>query len=241
MATDVALVVGDLDATLQAAGTTERAEHDARYLRSTIGHYGASVPTTRTAAKAALRQAPELTHDELVALIDALWTEPVHERRLAAVEILTARTDLLGSGDAPLLERLLREAGTWALVDPLAIGVASPLVESDATWGDVLDRWATDQDFWVRRGALLSLLVPLRRGRGDWDRFARYADDMLDENEFFIRKAIGWVLRETAKRRPDLVADWLLPRSGRASGVTVREALKPLSPTQRQAIEDARH
>jgi 3-methyladenine DNA glycosylase AlkD len=78
--------------------------------------------------------------------------------------------------------------------------------------------------------------VPLRRGAGDFPRFTRYADQMLEEREFFIRKAIGWVLRETARRRPDLVADWLAPRIHRASGVTVREAVKPLPPAQRDAL-----
>ncbi|HEY5454043.1 MAG TPA: DNA alkylation repair protein [Acidothermaceae bacterium] len=63
---------------------------------------------------------------------------------------------------------------------------------------------------------------------------------MLDDSEFFIRKAIGWVLRDTAKKRPDLVYRWLLPRSSRASGVTIREAVKPLSIPQREAVLAAR-
>ena len=100
----------------------------------------------------------------------------------------------------------------------------------------ILDRWAADADFWLRRSALLALLMPLRRGAGDFERCAGYADQMLDEREFFIRKAIGWVLRETGKRQPDLVADWLAPRVQRASGVTVREAVKPLPPDQRDKL-----
>jgi 3-methyladenine DNA glycosylase AlkD len=92
----------------------------------------------------------------------------------------------------------------------------------------VLDRWACDDDFWLRRSALLALLLPLRRGEGDFGRFGRYADAMLEEKEFFIRKAIGWVLRETAKKKPARVVRWLLPRAARASGLTVREASKPL-------------
>jgi 3-methyladenine DNA glycosylase AlkD len=104
----------------------------------------------------------------------------------------------------------------------------------------VLDRWAVDDDFWIRRSVLLALLVPLRRGDGDFQRFSRYADGMLDEEEFFIRKAIGWVLRDTARKRPDLVYRWLLPRAARASGVTVREAVKPLSAEQRAAVLAAR-
>ena len=59
---------------------------------------------------------------------------------------------------------------------------------------------------------------------------------MLAEREFFIRKAIGWVLRETSKKQPDRVYAWLEPRAGRASGVTVREAVKYLSDAQRDTI-----
>jgi len=76
--------------------------------------------------------------------------------------------------------------------------------------------------------------------KSDPERFFGYADAMPDEREFFIRKAIGWVLRDTAKRRPDLVFEWLLPRAARASGVTVREAVKPLPGDQRAAILAAR-
>jgi 3-methyladenine DNA glycosylase AlkD len=100
----------------------------------------------------------------------------------------------------------------------------------------VLDRWAADGDLWVRRSALLGLLLPLRRGEGDFERLSRYADAMLDEREFFIRKAIGWVLRETARKQPERVYEWLSPRAGRASGVTLREAVKYLPAEQRTAI-----
>ena len=138
-----------------------------------------------------------------------------------------------------LLERLLREARTWAIVDGLAAFVAGPLVERDPEAAAVLDRWAVDEDFWIRRSALLALLPALRRGDGDFARFCMYADAMLDEKEFFIRKAIGWVLRDTARKRPTMVYDWLVGQATRASGVTLREAFKPLSEEQRQAILSA--
>jgi 3-methyladenine DNA glycosylase AlkD len=83
------------------------------------------------------------------------------------------------------------------------------------------------------------LLVPLRRGAGDFERFARYAEEMLEEKEFFIRKAIGWVLRETGKQRPQLVDGWLAPRIDRASGVTVREAVRYLPRARREALTAA--
>jgi 3-methyladenine DNA glycosylase AlkD len=142
----------------------------------------------------------------------------------------------LTPADVPLLERMLREARTWALVDVLAAAVVGPLyVAHPAALGKVLDRWAGDDDFWIRRAALLALLLPLRAGAGDRARFSRYADAMLEEKEFFIRKAIGWVLREVSKRDPAWVTAWLRPRAARCSGVTWREAVKylPAPPPRR--------
>lgn len=239
MTIDISAVADAIDTDLRAAGQPERADRERAYLKSALVHYGASVPAIRAVAKATVRRHTALTHDELVALVDVLWSQPVHERRMVCVELLDVCSDRLGPDDMALLERLLRASRTWALVDSLAATVVGRLVQQYPELNAVLDRWAVDSDFWLRRSALLVLLVPLRQGRGDFERFGGYADAMLDEREFFIRKAIGWVLRDTARKRPDLVFDWLLPRASRASGVTLREAVKPLSDVQRAAIASA--
>jgi 3-methyladenine DNA glycosylase AlkD len=153
------------------------------------------------------------------------------------VELLDVWADRLLARDlAGVVERLLRESRTWALVDGLAASVAGPLVERFPSLGRTLDRWARDDDFWIRRAALLAELVPLREGRGDFARFARHADAMLEERELFVRKAIGWVLRDASRRDPDRVARWLLPRARRASGLTLREATRHLPAESRAAV-----
>ena len=182
------------------------------------------------------QQHSELKRQEVLTLVRALWKTTVFERRMMVVLLLEAFQPLLQPADISLLERLIRQSKTWAFVDELAIVITGPLVERSPELLRVLDRWAQDGDFWVRRSAMLALLRPLRRGRGDFLRFARYADGMLEEREFFIRKSIGWVLRETAKPQPDMVYAWLLPRAARASGVTIREAVKYLSPAQRAKV-----
>lgn len=232
--------LADRIATALAEGSVPgRAEHQRAYLKTDVEHLGTPVPVVRSIAKKVRREST-LGHDELMALVAELWAEPVHERRLACIELLTVFPDQVDIADVVLLERMLREAGTWALVDPLAIGPVGTLAERTPAMGSVLDRWVVDDDFWVRRSALLALMVPLRRGGGDLDRFFGYADRLLDESEFFIRKAIGWVLRETGRKRPDVVYDWLLPRAERASSVTMREAVKPLTPEQRSLVLAAR-
>jgi len=213
---------------LRAVARPERAAQERRYLKSELEFLGASVREIRRVVQAFTKGAAPLTHDRLTALVEALWAQPVHERRMAAVVLLELHPKLLGPGDLPLIERLLRESLTWALVDGLATDVIGGILAgSPATVTKVLDRWATDPDFWLRRSSLLAELRPLRSG-AETAPFLRRADAMLEEREFFIRKAIGWVLREVGKRRPDQVAAWLTPRTHRASGVTMREAVRYL-------------
>lgn len=231
-----------LDEALRRAGDPERSVKEKQYLKSDLVHYGVPVPTIhRLAADAASGQ----SHDGLVTLATTLWDEPfagpVFERRFLAADLLANRTDVLRPDDVALVERLLREARTWAIIDTLAPRVVGPLAERHPdVLTPVLDRWSVDPDFWIRRSCLLTHLLPLRAGRGDWARFTRYADTLLDDRQFFVAKALGWVLRDTGRRRPDMVLTWVEPRIARMQAVTAREAVKPFDPTVRERLELAR-
>ncbi len=197
-----------------------------RYLKSELTFLGATVWQIRDVAKA-VPDAQALDHDRLVALVETLWATPIFDRRMAAAMLLELHPGLLTRTDVPLLERLLRESLTWALVDGLAANVVGGLNRADPAMEPILDRWAADPDFWIRRSSLLAELMPLKHG-APMAPFLRRADAMLEEKEFFIRKAIGWVLREVGKKRPAEVVAWLAPRTARASGVTMREAVRYL-------------
>ena len=238
MAVSVAELAADIEQRLTALGRPERAEHEKVYLRSDLRFVGASVPAIRKVAVDVSREV-RLGRGDLLALVDDLWSRGVHECRMAAVELLRVASAQLGTGDMALLERLVREAQTWALVDGLAIAVVAPVVARDPAAAAVLDRWAADRDFWVQRAAMLALLPALRQGAGDFERFTRYADATLESREFFLRKAIGWVLRDVGRKRPEAVVAWLAPRTHRASGVTVREAVKHLPADARDRLLDA--
>jgi 3-methyladenine DNA glycosylase AlkD len=227
-----------IEARLREVGTEHRATGEKAYLKSDLEFVGATVRDTREIIRA-LVERPDRA--ELLALVEALWASPIHERRSAAVLLLARHARLLRTEDLPLLERLARASRTWALLDYLAVDALGPMVEADpAGTSAILDRWASDPDFWVRRASLLAELRPIRNGvEGALDRFLLRADAMLDEREFFIRKAIGWVLREAGKRQPGAVAAWVAPRTHRASGVTMREAVKHLAAADAQRLMDA--
>ncbi|HEX8100438.1 MAG TPA: DNA alkylation repair protein [Actinomycetota bacterium] len=222
-----------LDAELKAAGSPERAVGEKAYLKSDLTFYGVKLAEMRRLAKE-VSKTEALDHAAAVALVEELWNKPVFERRMAAVVLLELHATDLTPKDLPFVEGLIRESKTWALVDGLAGDVVSEIALRHNI-RRTLDRWARDRDFWIRRSSLLAELKPLKAG-APFEPFATRADAMLEETQFFIRKAIGWVLREMSKKRPDEVYEWIAPRAHRASGVTMREVVRYLEPKQAERL-----
>ena len=204
-----------IDASLQREGSWLRAEDLQSRGGSELQYYGASVGAVRGTIRDALRRHRGLTHDDITALSSELWSVPVYERRLSAVVLLQSKVSALDNADLTRIEGFLRTAGLRELTDPLAIDVVGPLVSGldllDRVRADsVLDRWAREQDVWLRRAALLSPLRALRGGGGDWGAFVRHAGLALgrpperDHDSALIREAVAVVLDDVAKHRPEL-------------------------------------
>lgn len=226
-----------LTARLAEAGSPERGQQEKAYLHSDLDFLGVTVPESRRAVKAMLTALPGLDGPGLLALARILWREKAFEGRRCAAEVLALRSSLLVPDDLAAVERLLRESRTWALVDVLSVHVAGAVFQREpSACGPALDRWAQDEDFWIRRSALLALLPGVREEAPDLDRFDRYADAMLEEREFFVRKAIGWVLREISRDDPGFVVRWVSPRAARISGVALREAVRHLPEADRDRL-----
>lgn len=223
-------------AQFQAEGTPERAAGAKAYLKSRHTFYGVSIPQIRAAARAFQKENRALTRGDLRALVEALWETDEHELRSLGAALLEVYAKLLTSGEIDLVERLIRRCHTWDLLDWLATGVSAALVDRDPALKERLVLWAADPNFWVRRAALLSLLEPLRRGKGDFELFSKLAVPMLTEKEFFIRKAIGWVLREISKRRPELTHGFLREHLRSVSGLTLREGARHLPAPMRDEL-----
>ena len=204
-----------IDASLQREGSWLRAEELESRSGSGLQYYGASVGAVRGTVRDALRRHRDLTHDDITALSSELWSVPVYERRLSAVVLLQSKVGTLDNADLTRIEGFLRSAQLRELSDPLAMDVVGPLVSGLDLLGrvradSVLDRWAREQDVWLRRAALLSPLRELRAGGGDWRSFVRRARLALaqpveqDREIALIREAVAVVLDDVAKHRPEL-------------------------------------
>jgi 3-methyladenine DNA glycosylase AlkD len=228
--------VAAVELALRRRGNAERAEGAKAYLKIDLRFLGVDAAGIRATAREVCERNSDMGHDDIVAVVRALWDIPCFDMRAVGVGLLERRPDLLGPADLDLLEGLLRRSKTWALVDWLSTKVTAPIVSDHPGTREVLRRWSRDDDFWIRRSSMLSLLPDLRAGEGDFELFASVASQMIEEREFFIRKAIGWVLRETAKKRPELVFRFLGDHVDRVAVLTLREGSKYLPAKQREEL-----
>src|SRR2546426_4060812 len=221
---------------LRSGGTSVRATHDKTYLKSDLCFWGADLPAIRAAVREYCRAHPHLTRAELREIAEALYGTDVHEQRASAIGVLECHRESLVSRDLPWLIELVRRSKSWAYVDWIAPKVIGDVIARDPRSRRYMEKWAKDKSFWVRRTALLAEHDALRAGRGDFALWARLAAGMLDEREFFIRKAIGWVLREVSKERPALTYAFLLAHRKRVSNLSLQEGAKYLGPAERKTL-----
>jgi 3-methyladenine DNA glycosylase AlkD len=179
----------------------------------------------------ALKGLPKFTGspEELLDLVEALWRLPEREFRYAAIDLLAKHHKRLDLAALPRMGQWVQTDAWWDTVDGLA-GVVGDIVlkakSRDADAQSVMDAWLVHPHLWVRRVAMLHQLG--WREHTDQKRLFRYALTLAGETDFFIRKAIGWALRDHARTQPDAVRQFLSQHAEQLSGLTRREAGKHL-------------
>ncbi|WP_293766035.1 DNA alkylation repair protein [uncultured Aquitalea sp.] len=213
-------------ARLQPLADPTRAVGMSAYLLDQFTFLGLPAPLRRAAVRELIGAQPA-DAAQLLAMAEALWRLPQREYRYIAVDLLRRHAALLDVAALPALQTLLLDQPWWETVDGLA-AVASAVLRK-AQSGAVereMDGWLQHDSFWVRRLAMLHQLG--WRQDTNAERLQRYALHLCAEKEFFIRKAIGWALRDYARSQPDWVAAFLAKHRQQLSPLTAREAGKHL-------------
>ncbi|MFH1721324.1 MAG: DNA alkylation repair protein [Candidatus Altiarchaeota archaeon] len=229
-------VVSDFRRNFKSLGTPERALQEKRYLKSPWKHYGVTVPKVHSLAKSFRKEHPDISEKDLYTLARRLWSSDWHEEKSLAIFLLHGYPRHLDYIHLPVYETMLKSAVGWCHVDEISAHLVGEVLLKDERVYENLARWNKDENFWMRRASLVSQLVIIRAGRDDLEFLFQMCTHLLHQKEFFIRKAIGWVLREASKKHPDEVYNFLLEHREEASGLTLREGSKKLSKKQREKI-----
>ncbi len=201
------------------------------YLLNQFEFLGLAAPVRRAAVKE-IGKVKWQSSADLLAAAELLWQKPEREYRYTAVDLLRQHSAQLSVNDLPALQALLLQDAWWETVDGLSAVIAEVMhaaVQQKPNAAITMDVWLKHPSHWVRRSAMLHQLG--WRLDTDTTRLFGYAAQLADEKEFFIRKAIGWALRDYARWNPQAVTDFLQENRNHLSGLTVREAAKHLQLT----------
>lgn len=207
-----------------AAADPERAVAARAYMKDVAPFLGIPTPERRALSRTVVQDTPRPDETDCTAVALRCWQLPEREYHYFAVDYLRRHVGRCSSGFLPVARHLITTVSWWDTVDALAAHVVGGLVAADPRLTADMDAWIEDDDLWVARTALLHQLR--YKERTDTERLFAYCLRQSGHPEFFIRKAIGWCLREYAKTDPDAVRDFLARERGRFAPLSVREALK---------------
>ena len=242
MAADGAFIA-TLRAALAAQADAAQAPAMQAYMKSAMPYLGISTPLRRQLTAGVVQRAPLADAQTLADTMEALWRQAAfREERYAAMELARARPHarLASLALLPVYEQMIVSGAWWDTCDDISgNGIGTLLQRWPEAMKPALRRWARGDDLWLRRAAMLCQ----RRLKAGFDAVLFYetllasVGDVRFERAFFIRKGMGWALRERSYAAPEDVQAFCREYAAQLSPLTMREALKAIA--RRQAAASA--
>ena len=194
-----------------------------RYMRDQFPFLGLKSPTRQALTRDWMVQFRKADEATISGVARRLWALPEREFQYTACGLLERSATKLSAAALGLCHDLLVAKPWWDTVDSLASHVVGTLVLRHPEQVQLMDEWLESENMWLRRTALLHQLKYKRRT--DTERLFRYCLALADEEEFFIRKAIGWALRQHSWTDPEAIEAFVAAHEDVLSSLSKREAL----------------
>ncbi len=211
----------------QQAETPHNAAPMSAYMKNHFPFHGITSQHRTELLKDLLNKENLPEYRDLSLVCHQLWELPQREYVYAALSLLAKFNKRLNPSDIPWIIALITQKSWWDSVDTLAGSVLSSLVNRlpDTLWPH-FEPLIGDDNFWLNRTAMI---VQLKlRDKTDTDFLTAAILPHMHSKEFFLRKAIGWSLRQYARYNPQWVIDFVHQHEAELSGLSKREALKRL-------------
>jgi len=209
---------------LERAADAARAAGMAAYMRGKFAFLGIATPQRRKICRPFFREAKQKETIDW-AFVAFCWEQAPREYQYVAVDYLRALKQFLAFDDLRELQNLIQAKSWWDTVDSLSglvghLGLQYPGVDQ------VMLEWSGAEDIWLRRTAIIHQLA--RKERLNTVLLEKILSNNLAQTEFFINKAIGWILRDYSKTDPRWVQVFIEENKQRMAALSIREAGKYL-------------
>jgi 3-methyladenine DNA glycosylase AlkD len=215
---------------LKSKSNPLRKEKIAEYLKtSSLEFIGVELPDIHATVSIHTKG---LSTEDLPELMRALWKIKAFETRVAAIDVLkqyAKRGDVLSALN--IADNWIDDADTWGLTDPLCSPTIGILLLRDPAIEGTLASWRSSENFWRRRCSVLPYLYLSLKAQYKPEYGSKILDAVtphISDQEFFVGKAAGWILRELSKRDPILVNRYFKDHQDKMTKLVIREGSKKL-------------
>lgn len=217
----------DLDQLAQAfeaESNEENAIAMKNYMKGKFAYYGIKSPERRVIQKPFTIKMEKC---ELMKVLLEAWKYDQREFQMYALDLMDKNKKEFSIEDLDFLAQLIQNKSWWDTIDLIASKIVGQILKDNKeTCIDILKNWATHENFWIRRTAILASLK--QKDQTDTDFISYCILNNLGTTEFFINKAIGWILREYSKTDKIWVSNFIDQYRLQLSGLSIREGSKYL-------------
>jgi len=193
------------------------------YMKGKFEFYGMKSPVRREVQKPFLIKKYLPAKDNLEVLVKTLWNKPQREYHYFAQELAFKYSKQMEVNDIELFEYMIVNQSWWDTVDFIAPNLmGNYFLQFPAKKNHYLDKWLASDNIWLQRSCILFQLK--YKEKMDLDILMLVIESLLGSKEFFINKAIGWILRERSKTDPNWVL--MFVEKHELSNLSRREAVR---------------
>jgi 3-methyladenine DNA glycosylase AlkD len=211
----------DIFEVFRTAANPEKAAPMSAYMRDQFSFLGISTPERRKLSRGFFESVDKTAVDW--DFVFKCWGQPEREFQYLAVGYLAKLKGLMTAADVPNLRKLVVHKSWWDTVDGINTIIGDIALRCPEL-NDTLLKWSTEENFWLRRIAIIHQLI--RKEKTDTDLLERIIANNFGQKEFFINKAIGWSLREYSKTNPAWVRSFIERHRRKMAPLSIREASK---------------
>src|SRR5690606_7330853 len=194
----------NVESAFSANANPEIAAQQAVYMRNQFSFYGLKTPVRRELVKPLMHNAALPAKDNLELIVKTLWRKPQRELQYTAMELAFKYLKYPDRRDLELYEFMVVNKSWWDTVDYVAGTLMGSFFKSYPEMiQPTVDRWLASGNIWLQRSAILFQLK--YKADTDVELLSEIIQSLLGSKEFFINKAIGWILREYSKTNPEWV------------------------------------
>lgn len=214
-------------ARLREAADPAKSAPMAAYMKTDTPFYGVQKAGRLPVHRELVREFPPENRTEYRRAVLSLWTQPHREERYLAIDYACSFPRYVTVSSIPIYRRMIVDGAWWDFVDSIAIHlVGQVLLHQRQSTTPKVAAWINDPDLWLRRSSIIAQIG--HKEATDTGLLFDACLRRMHETEFFIRKAIGWALRDYARTNPNGVRAFALAHRSELSGLSFREATKHL-------------